>query len=184
MSIHETYVPPSLLTGMHVQKPAVIAIAAIGRNRELGFKNELLWRIPDDMKRLRQLTSGHPLVMGRKTFDSIIQATGKPLPNRTHVVVTRDTSWAHEGARVAHTIEEAITTARNSEGGNEVYIFGGAQIYELALPYTDKLALTIIDAEHEADAFFPPYEPDFTRVVFDEAHEWEGTAYRWVDLER
>ena len=157
-------------------------IAAIGRNRELGKGNELLWRIPEDLKRVRTLTTGHPLVMGRKTFDSIIAAVGKPLPNRTSIVITRDTVWKHEGVVVAHSIEEGIEAAKNATGGEEVFIFGGAQIYTEALPFADKLYLTLIDDEKEADSFFPPYESEFTKVVFEENREHEGLKYRWVDL--
>lgn len=183
-AIHETFVPPAPMTEISLVKKEVAAIAAIGRNRELGKDNELLWRIPDDMKRLRMLTSGHPLVMGRKTFDSIIAATGQPLPNRTHVVLTRDSEWVHDGALTAHSIEEAIQIAQKSPGGEQVFIFGGAQIYEAALPFTTKLYLTLIDDEREADAFFPDYEQEFTRITFEEVREWEGIQYRWVDMER
>ncbi len=159
-------------------------IAAIGRNRELGKGNELLWRIPDDLKRVRQLTTGHPLVMGRKTFDSIIAAVGKPLPGRTSVVVTRDDTWEHEGAVVAHSIEEGIEIAKKVPGGEEVFIFGGAQIYAEALPCADKLYLTLIDDTKDADSFFPAYEEEFTNIIAEEAREHEGLKYRWLDLER
>jgi dihydrofolate reductase len=161
----------------------ISAIAAIGRNRELGKAGELLWRIPDDMKRLKALTMGHPLVMGRKTFDSIITALGKPLPGRIHIVMTRDTSWRHDGAIAAHSIEEALHVARSQEGGECVFIFGGAEIYKAALPYTDTLYLTLIDDEKEADAFFPPYEGDFTEVEREE-RETEGQRYAWVEMRR
>lgn len=159
-------------------------IAAIGRNRELGKDNELLWRIPDDLKRVRQLTTGHPLVMGRKTFDSIIAAVGKPLPGRTSVVVTRDPDWKREGAVAAHSIEEGIEVAKQAPGGEEVFIFGGAQIYTEALPFAGKLYLTLIDDAKDADSFFPPYEGEFTKIVAEETHEHEGLKYRFVDLER
>jgi len=159
-------------------------IAAIGKNRELGVRNELLWRIPDDLKRVRALTMGHPLVMGRKTFDSIIAMVGKPLPGRTSVVVTRDMDWKHEGAVVAHSIEEGIEAAKQAPGGKEVFIFGGAQIYAEALPLADKLYLTLIDDSKEGDSFFPPYEDEFTKTVANEAREHEGLKYRWIDLER
>ncbi|MEK7509697.1 MAG: dihydrofolate reductase [Patescibacteria group bacterium] len=167
-----------------MKRAQISMIAAIGRNRELGKGNELLWRIPDDLKRVRTLTMGHPLVMGRKTFDSIIAVTGKPLPGRTSVVVTRDSDWHHEGAVVAHSIEEGIEAAKKAPGSEEIFIFGGAQIYTEALPYADKLYLTLIDDTKEADSHFPPYEDQFTKVVFEESREYEGLKYRWVDLER
>lgn len=165
-----------------MQKRIVAAVVAIGRNRELGKDNQLLWRIPEDLKRFKMLTLGHPVVMGRRTFESIMAALGKPLPGRPNIVITRDAAWRSEGVLVAHSIEEGIEKGKQLDQ-EEVFIIGGAQIYEAALPFTDKLYLTLIEDEKEADAFFPPYETGF-RVVHTEEREWEGLAYRWVDLER
>lgn len=159
-------------------------IAAIGKNRELGKGNELVWRIPDDLKRVRALTMGHPLVMGRKTFDSIVSAVGHPLPGRTNIVVTRDPNWQYDGITVVHSVEEGIEAARRAQGSDEIFIFGGAQIYEAALPHANTLHLTLIDGTKDADSFFPPYESEFTKIVAEEAHEHEGLKYRFVDLER
>ncbi len=181
MSIHETYTGPAMrITGM--TGPKIIAIAAIGRNRVLGKGNDLIWKIPDDMKRLRDVTTGHPLIMGRKTFDSIISAVGKPLPNRPHIVITRDAKWQHEGAIVVHSIEDAISKAKDLDQ-EKIFIFGGAQIYAAALPYTDVLMLTLIDDEKEGDAYFPDHA-EFTKEVFREDREFEGLKYSWVDLTR
>ncbi len=162
----------------------VSAIAAIGRRRELGKDNRLLWHLPQDLKRFREITTGHPVVMGRKTFDSIFAMIGKPLPGRTNIVITRDEAWAHEGAVRASSIEEALAAGRRAPGGGEVFIIGGASIYEQALPLTDTLYLTLIDEAEDADAFFPPYESDFTRVLLDEPHQEGGISYRFVTLER
>ena len=168
----------------------VSAIAAIGRNRELGKDNKLIWKIPDDLKRLRMLTIGHPVIMGRKTFDSIIEYNGKPLPERPNVVITRhpemmeirSPSW--DNVVVASSVDEALEEA-NKLDVNEVFIIGGAQIFEAALPRTDKLYLTIVDAEDPAaDTFFPAYENRFIKNTFEESREWRGIKYRWVDLER
>lgn len=153
-------------------------VAAIGRNREIGHGNELLWRIPDDLKRFKTLTSGHPVIMGRKTFESI----GKPLPGRTNIVITRDSSWQAEGVKIAHSLEEAIGIA--SVIDPEIFIMGGAQIYEAALPHTDKLYLTLIDDTKDGDTFFPPYEHLFTKKVFEEKREWNGLKYMWINLKR
>lgn len=163
----------------------VSAIAAIGRNRELGKGNELLWRIPDDLKRFKELTLGHPIIMGRKTFESIVAVLGKPLPGRTNIVVTRN-SQKYQGDTLifAGSAEEAIEKAREAPGGEEVFIGGGGQIYAEALPFTDKLYLTLIDDEKEGDSFFPAYEEQFKKVVFEEVREYQGLGYRWVDLER
>ncbi len=159
-------------------------IGAIGRLRELGKGNDLLWKIPDDLKRFRSITNGHPCVMGRKTFESIVAILKKPLPNRTNIIVTRDPAWAYEGVLAVNTIEEAIQLAKRKLGGEEVFIIGGGQIYELGISYADKLYLTLIDDSKEADSFFPEYEKVFTKKVFEEEREFEGLKYTWVDLER
>jgi len=156
----------------------VSMIAAIGEGRTLGKNNDLLWRIPDDLKRFRTLTTGHVVVMGRKTHESI----GKPLPNRTNIVVTRDPSWQADSIVVASSIEEAIAKAKEID--SEVFIIGGGQIYEQALPLTDRLCLTLIDATKDADIYFPAYEDQFTKITFHEDREFEGLKYKWVDLER
>lgn len=163
-------------------KPEIVAIAAIGRNRELGKGNQLLWQIPDDLKRFRELTKGHPIILGRKTFESIVSYIGKPLPDRQNIVVTRDADWKYDGVMTASSVEEAIEKAK-ALNPKKISIGGGAQIYEAALPYTTKLELTIIDDEKEADSFFPTYEQEF-KVVSDESRDYNGLHYRWVDLMR
>lgn len=162
-----------------MQGPKVSMIAAIGRDRGLGYQGQLLWRIPEDLKRFKALTTGHPVIMGRTTFDSI----GRPLPNRTNIVVTRNADWSHEGVTVAHSLEEALEKAREA-GPSEIFIIGGAQIYAEALPYSNKLYLTLIDDQKPADVFFPEYK-DFTKEVFREEHGApDGLKYTWVDLEK
>jgi dihydrofolate reductase len=163
--------------------PRICAVVAIGRNRALGKDNTLLWHIPDDLKRFKALTMGHPIIMGRKTFESIVESLGKPLPGRTNIVVTRDTSWTHQGVIVVRSPEEGIAKAREIDD-SEIHIGGGAQLYEQTLPVINKLYLTIIDEEKEADNFFPPYEDQFTKKTFEEEREWNGLKYRWLDLER
>lgn len=162
----------------------ISVIAAIGRNRTLGKNNELLWRIPDDLKRFKELTLGHPVIMGRKTFESILASLGKPLPGRTNIVVTRDASWRKEGVITASSIEDAIEKAKSAPGGEEIFIGGGGQIYAEALPFAQKLYLTVIEDEKDGDTFFPLYESVFMKVIFEEERESEGLRYRWVDLER
>ncbi len=166
-----------------MKKPRICIVVAIGRdkklNRVLGKDNNLLWRIPDDLKRFRALTTGHPIIFGRKTFESI----GRVLPGRTNIVVTRGPSWTFPGAVVVRSLEEGIEKAKEIDQ-EEIHIGGGAHIYEQALPYVDKLYLTLIDDEKEGDTFFPAYEKEFTKKVFEEEREWNGIRYRWVDLER
>lgn len=161
----------------------VVAIAAIGLNRELGLNNKLLWRIPDDLKRFREVTAGHPVILGRKTFESIVDYLGGPLPGRQNIVVTRDASWRHEGVTKASSVEEAIEKAKELDH-EQITIGGGAQIYAAALPYTDELRLTIVEDSKEADSFFPAYEQVFTRVLARQKREHEGLRYEWVDLAR
>ena len=164
-------------------KKRIVAVVAIGKNRELGKEGKLVWRIPDDIQRFRDLTRGHPLIMGRKTFESILSYRGTPLPDRTNIVITRDPNWAYEGVIVTHSLEEALAKTR-AIPSDEIHIGGGAEIYKEALPLIDKLYLTLIDAEGEADTFFPPYEKEFTKKVFEEDHEWNGIKYKYLDLER
>ena len=159
-------------------------IAALGKNRELGKGNELLWHIPDDLKRFRSITSGHPCIMGRKTFESIVAILKKPLPNRTNIVITRDKDWNYDGALPIDSIEEAIQLAKRKPGGDEVFIIGGAQMYELGIGYADKLYLTLIDASKDADSFFPDYAASFKKKVYEEEKKWNGLKYTWLDLER
>ncbi len=161
----------------------VSAIAAIGTNRALGKENDLLWRIPDDLRRFRELTEHHPLIFGRKTFDSILSIRGAPLPNRTNIVVTRDPTWSYEGMIATTSIEAALEQAQ-ALGSDEIFIGGGAQIYEAALPYTDRLYLTLIADQKEGDAFFPEYEQEFTKVLSDETRSFEELSYRWITLTR
>ncbi len=161
----------------------ICAVVAIGKNRGLGLDGKLLWHIPDDLKRFKQLTLGHPIIMGRKTFESILGYTqGKPLPGRTNIVISRK-GLTFADVLVVSSLEEAIAKAKELDSV-EIHIGGGAQIYEQALPFIDKLYLTLIDDEKEADSFFPPFEKEFTKKVFEESREWNGLKYQWVDLER
>ena len=152
-------------------------------NRAIGMNNALLWHVPADLKRFKALTLGHPIIMGRKTFESIVTMLGKPLPGRTNIVIARDTSYAPEGAQVAHSIEEAITLAA-SEHPTEIHIGGGAEIYRQALPQVTRLHITWFDDAPEADTFFPDFENDFVSVSEQPKQEYEGLAYQWIDYER
>ncbi|MCB9819500.1 dihydrofolate reductase [Candidatus Nomurabacteria bacterium] len=158
----------------------ISAIAAIGKNRELGTKNQLSWRISDDFKRVKELTMGHPLIMGRKTYESI----GRPLPGRTNIVITRDQDYTAEGCVVVTSIESAIEEARKVED-KEIFIFGGAEIYKLALPFTDHLYLTLIDDEDpSADTHFPDYSAEFKETVRHGVREQNELKYEWVEFEK
>ena len=153
-------------------------IAAIGKKRELGKNNKLLWHIPEDFKKFKQLTSGHIVIMGRKTFESI----GKPLPNRINIIVTRNRSWTPLGCTVCYSLEEAINLAKKKI--NEIFIIGGAEIYKQGIQYADKLYLTLVNQEYpEADAFFPDYS-EFKRKVFEENHISSELQFKFIELEK
>ncbi|MEN9389977.1 MAG: hypothetical protein RLZZ283_77 [Candidatus Parcubacteria bacterium] len=167
------------------QKPRIVIVVAISKDkRALGMNGKLLWHIPDDMKRFKTLTMGHPVILGRKTFESILEYLKKPLPGRTNIVITRDTNYAApEGVIVVHSLDEALEKAREIDQ-EEIHIGGGAQLYAEALPRVDRLELTLIDDEREADSFFPEYEHLFTKKISEEKHEHNGLTYSWVTLER
>jgi dihydrofolate reductase len=170
------------------QKEGVISIAvAIGRdhqhNRVIGCKNQLVWHIPDDLKRFKALTMGHPVIMGRKTWESLPEKV-RPLPGRTNIVVTRSGWYEAPGAIVVHSFPEALSHAKEAEGAEEIFVAGGTEMYQAALPFVSRLYLTLIDDEKEGDAFFPAYEEEFTKILSDEAREYDSIQYRWVDLER
>ncbi len=157
----------------------ISAIAAIGKNRELGKAGELIWRIPDDLKRVKELTTGNAIIMGRKTYESI----GRPLPNRLNIILTRNPEYKAEGCIVVPTLDAALAAARDAHI-SEIFIFGGAEIYKEAMPLTTRLYLTLIDAEDaDADAFFPDYS-QFTNVIEKEKRDHDGLAYEWLTLER
>jgi dihydrofolate reductase len=139
------------------------AIVAMAANRCIGRDNTLPWRLPADLKRFKQLTLGHTLVMGRKTYESI----GRPLPGRTMVVVTRQRDYTPEGVRVAHSLELALELAR---GDDEVFIAGGADLYRQALPQVRRLYLTRIDREYAGDTFFPELDLSGWRLLAEEHH--------------
>lgn len=126
---------------------------------------------------------GHPVIMGRKTFESIVAMLKKPLPGRTNIVVTRDENYSHKGVRVAHSLEEAFEIA-SKENPKEIHIGGGALMYEESLPYVDKLYLTLFDDDREGDSYFPEYKNDFVEVARHGLRDDNGLKYEWVDFER
>ena len=139
-------------------------IAATSTNNALGKDNQLVWHLPDDFKRFKALTSEHYIIMGRKTFESF----PKPLPNRTHVIITRNTSYeAPEGCIVVLSLEEAIKICPKNE---EIFIIGGGEIYKQSIDMADKVELTRVHTTVEADTFFPEINPEQWELVFEELH--------------
>lgn len=161
----------------------ITAIAAIGKHtRVLGKDNDLVWNIPSDLERFRNITRDHPIIMGRKTWESLPPAR-RPLPKRTNIVVTRNPAYEAPGALVVTSVGEALEKAKTAPGAEEIFIIGGGAIYEAALPYADRLCLTLVDDESEGDVHFPAY-PQFTRVVEHELHPEHTPPYEYVTLER
>lgn len=154
-------------------------IAIIGKNRELGKDNKLLWNIPPDLERFRRITKDHPVIMGRKTFESI----GNPLPYRDNIVITSDRTYGKEGIKVVYTLDEALRVANNSSGSSEIFIIGGGSLYAQAIDRADRLYLTVVDVTADADTFFPDYS-QFSRVVLQEPHESDGFHYTYLTLEK
>lgn len=143
----------------------ITMIAAAGENNEIGRNNDLLWHLPDDFKRFKKITSHHFIIMGRKTFESF----PKPLPNRTHIVITRDRSYGKQGANVVYSLEEALEKAKSTK---EIFIIGGGEIYSAALKFADKIELTRVHSTFkDADTFFPEFSKDEWELIFEERHE-------------
>ena len=162
----------------------IALIAALGaRTRAIGKQGELLWRLPEDLKRFKALTSGHPVIMGRKTWESLPERA-RPLPGRTNIVVTRQPEYEAPGAVVTDSLEAALAAAARADGADEVFVIGGGELYAAALPRASRLYLTLVDSDAEGDAFFPAYDKDFTKECAREARAHEGLQYEWVTLER
>lgn len=159
----------------------ITIIAAVNRNRGLGFENKLLYWLPNDLKRFKALTTGHTIIMGRKTFESLPKGA---LPNRRNIVLSRGNT-CFPGAECFHSLEEALAQCTPEE---DIYIIGGASLYAEAMPLADRLCLTEIeDTEKEADVFFPAFDTDTWKETKREIHttdEKHAYAYSFVDYER
>jgi dihydrofolate reductase len=160
----------------------VSLIAAMAENRAIGYKGALPWKLPADLARFKRLTTGHHIIMGRKTYESI----GRPLPGRTSIVITRQPNFQAAGCLVAHSLDEALRFARE-RGEREAFVIGGAEIYRAGLPLADRIYLTLVEARPAADAFFPEFgEAEWSRgeeefVAADERNQY---ATRFVTLSR
>lgn len=153
-------------------------IAAIGKNNELGKGNNLLWPLPTDQKYFREITTGHTVVMGRKTFESI----GRLLPNRRNIIITRDLNYKADEAEIAHSLVEAINLGENNVDKNEeIFIIGGAEIYKQAMPLAHKLYITKIEAEDkDADAFFPKTDSGWKEISREEHEPDDVNLYKYA----
>lgn len=162
---------------------SLVLIAALDRNRAIGRDNALPWHLPDDLKRFKALTLGKPVLMGRRTAESL----GRALPKRRNLVLTRSGRVPFDGMQAVATLDEACALA-DADGAVELCVIGGAELYALTLPFAARLSLTHVDTEvDDADTFFPAFDPAQWRAVSREAHaadERHAFAFEFVDYER
>lgn len=158
--------------------PRISLIAALDDKNGIGKEGKLVWHLPGDLPRFKQLTLGHPIIMGRKTFESI----GRILPGRTNIIVSRDPMYTVEGATTVTSIEQAITVAENLDK-EEIFIIGGGQIYKEVIGKSDRLYLTLVKGDFTCDAFFPEYS-QFTKVIAKDEKEGEGYTFTYITLEK
>jgi dihydrofolate reductase len=162
--------------------PRISMIAAVAANQVIGAKNALIWRLPEDLKRFKKITSGHPVIMGRNTYLSL----GRPLPKRTNVVITSSEEFAKqvpEGVIVAKNLMEALVMAPDLDE-EEVFIIGGGRVYAEALGFSDRLYLTLLDQEFDGDVWFPEWREQFQNVIEEEEFEEGEVTGKYVILER
>lgn len=142
----------------------IALVAALSENRVIGVDGKLPWHLPADLRFFKKLTVGHAIIMGRKTFDTV----GHPLPNRWNVIVTRDRQLQRSDATVVHGFDEALNVTR---GADKVFVVGGADMYRLALPFADRMYLTVVHGEFEGDTLFPEFDTAAWDLTHDERHE-------------
>ncbi|MRW93698.1 dihydrofolate reductase [Duganella sp. FT80W] len=152
-------------------------IVATDAQRGIGINNTLPWKLPEDLAHFKRLTTGHPIIMGRKTFESI----GRPLPNRRNIVITRNAEWTHEGVEVVGSVEAAIALLDGAEG----FVIGGAEIYQQSLHLADTLIITQIAHTFDCDAFFPALDASWQETAREpHVSEASGLHYAFVTLRR
>jgi len=161
-----------------MKEPIISLICSIASNRAIGKGNKLLWDIPEDLKHFKAITSGHVIIMGDKTYNSI----GRSLPNRTNIVLTRDKNFKAKNCIISYSIEEALEKAKELEK-EEVFIIGGGQIYKQTIGLADKLYLTIVEGKYEADTYFPDYS-GFKKIIRQEKHDNGKYKYTYLELEK
>ena len=154
----------------------IAMIAAVAENRAIGIDNKMPWYLPGDLRYFKAVTMGKPIIMGRKTFESL----GKPLPGRTNIVITRDKAYHFDGIKVAHSLGDALSLAEDIaliDGVQELMVIGGAEIYRQALPRAERLYLTKVYKSFEGDAFFPEFDESQWQETFREDHQTEDEQH-------
>ncbi|MET3696019.1 dihydrofolate reductase [Bacillus oleivorans] len=161
----------------------ISCLLAMDRNQGIGYKNDLPWHLPEDLKYFKRVTMGHTIVMGRKTFDSI----GKALPGRNNVIMTRDTHYDHpEGTEVIHSVDDLVSINKQKPE-EEFFVIGGAEIFRQVLPFTDRLYITFIEAEYKTDTYFPKINWDEWNLVSSipgEKQQEAGVEYEFRVYEK
>jgi len=152
-------------------------IAAMSKNRVIGNNNQLIWKLSSDLKRFKELTSGHPVVMGRKTYESI----GRTLPNRRNIIITRNLEYNVDGCEVVSSLEEALMLTNNN-----CFIIGGGEIYKQSLDVADKIYLTLVDKEFEGDTSFPELGKEWAKIIQEDflADEKNEYNYSFIEYDR
>lgn len=143
----------------------------MSKNRVIGDSNTLIWHLPEDLKRFKQLTTGNAIVMGRKTYESI----GRPLPNRRNIIITRDKDYSIEGCEVVNSLEEAFLIT-----GSDCFVIGGGEIYKQSLSYSEKIYLTLIDKDFEGDTEFPEINSEWKEI---NKEDFESSGFNWSFIE-
>ena len=166
-----------------MKRVIISAIVAVDEKRGIGKGNQLLFHIKEDFLRMHKIIAGHPLIMGRKTHDSI----GRVLPNSPNIVITRDSEYKvrhTEGCIVCQSLKEALDIAKKLKHSGEIFIFGGGEIYKQAMPLIQRIYLTLVKGDFKADTFFPDYS-EFKKVVWQsEEKQSDGFKYKFLELER
>ncbi|MCP3906118.1 MAG: dihydrofolate reductase [Planctomycetes bacterium] len=155
----------------------ICIIAAMSENRVIGRDGGIPWHLPEDLRRFRRLTTGHTVIMGRRTYESI----GRPLPERRCIVLSRHPDFDAGGAEIVRSFDEALDAAAEDEA---VFIAGGAEVYAMALPFADRMELTIVHAQVEGDTVFPDVDLDQWRLTAEQRHESEAMSYTFRTYER
>ncbi len=165
-----------------MSRPEIVIISAIGvKNRVIGKGQALPWHLSEDLKRFKMLTSGRPVLMGKRTFESLIFQNGKPLPGRRNLVLAHDAAWPEwDSVEVYDSIPEALEAVRDVE---QVFITGGASVYASFLKSADRLELTLVEGDYEGDVFFPPYE-HLIGTIFEETDRDSREGYAFVTYTR
>ena len=159
-----------------MKKPIISIIAAVAENNAIGKNNKLLWHIPDDLRHFKEITSGHPVIMGQRTYESL----GKSLPGRLNIVLSTDSNFHPAGVVISHSIDDAIALASEKDD-KEIFFIGGGQVYKQAIKLADKLYLTIVEGKYDADTFFPDYTM-FKKKKVTGSGKYGKYKYRFMEL--